>query len=362
LIRLSNVSSRRGAFALQSINLEIGDGEYFVLLGPTGAGKTQLLEVIAGVQQAASGEIWIDGENVTSLPPEARHVGFMYQDYLLFPQLSVRRNIAFGLRRMPRAEANARVEEIARLLEIEPLLGRRVLGLSGGEQQRIALARALAPRPRVLLLDEPLSALDPQIRRELRRKLRSLHEELRMTTLHVTHDFEEALALAGRVGVIHEGVIVQTGMPDEVFRKPGSAFLASFLGVENLLRGNVVRRHPEEPRSGESPDSEFDADFDAGPLKLYVIAQREGPAYAAIRPEDITVSREPISSSARNTLEGTLAKIERSWPLVRLTFDVGMPIRVPLVAVITEQSLHSLDLTLGARAFLTIKATAIHLI
>ena len=362
MIRLSNVSSRRGAFALQSINLEIGDGEYFVLLGPTGAGKTQLLEVIAGVQQTASGEIWIDGENVTSLPPEARHIGFMYQDYLLFPQLSVRRNIAFGLRRVPRAEANVRLEEVARLLEIEPLLDRRVVGLSGGEQQRIALARALAPRPRVLLLDEPLSALDPQIRRELRRKLRSLHEKLRMTTLHVTHDFEEALALAGRLGVIHEGAIVQTGMPDEVFRKPGSAFLANFLGVENLLRGNVVRRHPEEPRSGESPDSEFDAEFDAGPLKLYVIAQREGPAYAAIRPEDITVSHEPIPSSARNTLEGTLAKIERSWPLVRLTFDVGAPIRVPLVAVITEQSLHSLDLTLGARAFLTIKATAIHLI
>lgn len=361
MIRLSNVCSRRGAFVLRSINLEIRDGEYFVLLGPTGAGKTQLLEVIAGVQQAASGEIWIDGENVTSLPPEARHIGFMYQDYLLFPQLSVRKNIAFGLRRMPWTEANARVEEVARLLEIEPLLGRSVLGLSGGEQQRIALARALAPRPRVLLLDEPLSALDPQIRRELRRKLRSLHEKLRMTALHVTHDFEEALALADRVGVIRDGAIAQTGMPDEVFRKPGSAFLANFLGAENLLRGNVVRL-PEEPRSSESSDSEFEAEFDAGLLKLYVIAQREGPAYAAIRPEDITVSREPISSSARNTLEGALAKIERSLPLVRLTFDVGVPIRVPLVAVITEQSFHSLDLTPGAKAFLTIKASAIHLI
>lgn len=353
MIRLSNVSSRRGAFALQSINLEIAHAEYFVLLGPTGAGKTQLLEVIAGVQSAASGEIWIDGENVTSLPPEARHIGFMYQDYLLFPQLSVRKNIAFGLRQMPRAEANTRVEEVARLLEIEPLLDRRVVGLSGGEQQRIALARALAPRPRVLLLDEPLSALDPQIRRELRRKLRTLHGELRMTTLHVTHDFEEALALADRLGVIHEGAIVQTGMPDEVFRKPGSAFVASFLGVENLLRGNVVRCHQAELHSGES----FEAEFEAGPLKLYVIAEREGPAYAAIRPEEVTVSREFSPSSARNRLEGTVASVEKFWPLVRLTVDVG----VPLVAVITAQSLESLELATGTKVCSTIKASAIHI-
>ncbi len=352
MIRLSQINSRRGAFALQSINLEIARGEYFVLLGPTGAGKTQLLEVIAGLQSPSSGEIWIDGENVTSLPPEARRIGFMYQEYLLFPQLTVRQNIAFGLRRMPRAKASARVEDVARLLKIEPLLDRCVVGLSGGEQQRIALARALAPRPRVLLLDEPLSALDPQIRRELRRELRSLHKELRMTTLHVTHDFEEALALADRLAVIHEGAIAQTGTPDEVFRKPGSAFLAHFLGVENLLRGNIVRYHTAEPHRGEA----FDAVFESGSLQLYVIAEREGLAYAAVRPEEITVSREFLSSSARNRLEGTVTRIEKLWPLVHLTVDVG----VPLVAVITAQSLESLELTEGAKACLTIKATAIH--
>lgn len=353
MIRLSDVSSRRGAFALQSIHLEIADGEYFVLLGPTGAGKTHLLEVIAGVQAAMSGEIWMDGKNVTTLPPEARHVGFMYQDYLLFPQLTVRQNIAFGLRGMPRVDANARVEEVAHLLKIEPLLDRGIAGLSGGEQQRIALARALAPRPRMLLLDEPLSALDPQIRRELRRELRSLHEELRVTTLHVTHDFEEALALADRLGVIHEGRIIQTGMPDEVFRKPGSAFLARFLGVENLLRGNVVRCDPPELDS-KGP---FEAVFESGPMKFHVIAQREGPAYAAIRPEDITISGEFFPSSARNRLEGTVASIEKFRPLVRLTVNVG----VSLVAVITAQSLESLELAAGVKVYLTIKATAIHI-
>jgi molybdopterin-binding protein len=353
LIRLSNVSSRRGAFALQSINLEIADGEYFVLLGPTGAGKTMLLEVIAGVHSAAAGEIWLDGENVTSLPPEARHIGFMYQDFLLFPHLTVRKNIAFGLRHMLEADANSRVQELARLLKIEPLLDRRVFGLSGGEQQRIALARALAPRPRLLLLDEPLSALDPQIRRELRRELRILHEELRMTTLHVTHDFEEALALADRLGVIHEGTIVQTGMPDEVFRKPKSAFLARFLGSENLIRGNVVRSGPPELHSRGA----FEAVFEAGPLKLYVIAEREGPAYVAIRPEEITVSKESSPSSARNRLEGAVISIEKLWPQVRLTVDVG----APLVAVITAQSMESLGLAAGIGVSLTIKASAIHI-
>lgn len=353
MIRLSNVSAGRGTFALQSINLEIADGEYFVLLGPTGAGKTMLLELIAGVQVASTGEVWIDGENVTSLPPEARHIGFMYQDYLLFPHLTVRKNIAFGLRQMSQSDANSRVEEVARLLKIEPLLDRGVVGLSGGEQQRISLARALAPRPRVLLLDEPLSALDPQIRRELRQELRSLHKELRKTTLHVTHDFEEALALADRLGVIQEGTIVQTGTPDDVFRKPASAFLAHFLGVENLLRGNVVRCDPPEPHSAAA----FEAVFEAGPVKLYVIAEREGPAYVAIRPEEITVSAEFFPSSARNRLEGTVASIEKLWPLVRLTIDVG----VLLVAVITAQSLESLYLATGSKVSLTIKASAIHI-
>jgi len=305
------------------------------------------------VQSASSGEIWIDGENVTSLPPEARHIGFMYQDYLLFPQLTVRKNIAFGLRQMKRADANARVEEVARLLKIEPLLDRGVVGLSGGEQQRIALARALAPRPRVLLLDEPLSALDPEIRRELRRELRGLHVELQKTTLHVTHDFEEALALADRLGVIHEGTILQTGKPDEVFRKPGSAFLARFLGVENVLRGNVVRCDPPELHGAGA----FEAVFEAGPLKLYVIAERDGPAYAAIRPEEITVSAEFFLSSARNRLGGTVASVEKVWPLIRLTVDVG----VPLVAVITVQSSESLELTTGSKVCLTIKASAIHI-
>ncbi len=352
MIRLINISVEVGTFALRSIHLEVASGEYFVLLGPTGAGKTQLLEVIAGLRSPSSGEVWINGENVTALPPERRRIGFMYQDYLLFPQLTVRKNIAFGLRDKTPAEVQARVGEISRLLKIEHLLDRRVIGLSGGEQQRIALARALAPEPRVLLLDEPLSALDPQTRRQVRRELRALHDQLEMTTLHVTHDFEEALALADGLAVIHEGAIVQAGEPETVFRRPGSAFLAEFFGVENLFRGEVIRCGAGEPPSGEP----FDAIFQSGPLKLSVIAEREGPAYVAIRPEEITVSRDLLQSSALNNLSGTVVSIEKAYPLVRLTVDVG----VAIIAVLTLQSFEALQLEIGGKACLSFKAAATH--
>ena len=369
MIRLVNLSTRIGAFALNSVNLEVRRGEYFVLLGPSGAGKTQLLELIAGVSSPCSGEVWIDGENVTGWPPERRRVGLMYQDYLLFPQLTVRANIAFGLRtntieqvrgrvtglgsRNNRSrDVQTRIVELAHLLRIEHLLDRRTIGLSGGEQQRIALARALAPRPRVLLLDEPLSALDPQIRGEVRRELAALHDALGMTILHVTHDFEEALLLADRVAVIRQGTIVQCGPAEAVFRQPDSEFLASFLGMENLFRGQVSRGH-ESQQNGDM----FDAVFESGPLKLSVIARREGPAYAAIRPEEITVSRELLQSSALNNIAGTVHRIEKSHPLVRLTIHTGLS----FIVMMTVQSFEALHLEVGADVYLSFKATAPHI-
>ena len=354
MIRLINVSFQVGAFALRSINLEVEHGEYFVILGPTGAGKTKLLEVIAGLQSPASGEVWIGGKNVTALPPEHRHIGFMYQDYLLFPHLTVRGNITFGLRGKLPAEARACLAKLAGLLKIEHLLDRRVVGLSGGEQQRIALARALAPQPQVLLLDEPLSALDPQNRRAVRRELRALHRQLGMTTLHVTHDFEEAVVLTDRLAVINEGEIVQVGPPEVVFRRPRSVFVANFFGAENLFRGEIVRCNKGEPRDGEAFNAMFQ--FQSGPLQLSAIAEQEGPAYAAIRPEEITVSKELPHSSALNNLYGTIVNIETIGPLVRLTVDVG----VPFIAAMTVQSFKALQLKIGAKVYLSFKTTAIH--
>ncbi len=352
MIRLVNVSSNVGAFALRSINLEVASGEYFILLGPTGSGKTLLLETIAGLRPPSSGEIWINGANVTALAPERRRIGFMYQDYLLFPHLTVRKNIAFGLRHEKSRETQARIAQVSQLLKLDHLLDRRVAGLSGGEQQRIALARALAPQPRVLLLDEPLAALDLQTRRQVRRDLLTLHNQLQMTTLHVTHDFEEALGLADHLAVINEGTIVQSGAPEEVFRRPKSAFLASFFGVDNLFRGKITKRDAGECHTGEA----FDGIFESGLLKLSVVAEREGSAYVAVRPEEITVSKELLHSSALNNLSGTVTHIEKSFPLVRLTIDVG----VPIVAAVTLLSSEALQLSVGAKACVSFKAAALH--
>jgi ABC-type sugar transport system ATPase subunit len=351
LIRLLNVSLNAGKFALRSVNLEVSSGDYFVLLGPTGSGKTLLLETIAGLRTPTSGEIWIDDQNVTDLAPEHRRVGFMYQDYLLFPHLTVRRNIAFGLHRQAANETDQRVAQVSRLLKIDGLLDRRVAGLSGGEKQRIALARALAPQPRVLLLDEPLAALDPQTRQQVRRELLSLHNELKMTTLHVTHDFEEALALADRLAVMNEGEIVQAGEPDAVFRRPASPFLARFLGVENVFRGWIVRRVGGQASDGKS----FNAIFESGPMKLSVVAECEGSARVAIRPEEITVSKEPLHSSALNNLPGIVKNVEKSGPLVRLTIEAIQP----FIAVLTVQSFDALDIAAGAKIWISFKAAAI---
>jgi len=350
MIRLVDVSFKVGDFSLKSINLEIRNGEYFAILGPTGAGKTKLLEIIAGLEAPATGEVWIDDTLATDMPPERRRLGFMYQDYLLFPHLTVRRNIMFGLRDGDKRDKLRYVDEIAEQLGIRHLLDRNVRGLSGGEQQRIALARALAPKPRALLLDEPLSALDPQNRRVVRRELIGLHRQFGTTTIHVTHDFEEALVVSERLAVMNQGEVVQIGVPEEVVNKPNSKFVADFFGLENLFKGEIVR--PTGTGDSLSP-----AIFKSDSLQLSVIADRDGAGYAVIRPEDLIVSRESVHSSAINNLSGRIVKMEATGPLVRLTVDVG----VRLVALVTKQSLAALGLDTEASVFLSVKASAIHI-
>ena len=209
-----------------------------MLLGPTGVGKTVLVETLAGLQRPAAGRITLNGRDVTGLPPEARDLGFVPQDYALFPHLSVRDNIAFGLRMrgQGRDQQAARVRDIAARLGIEPLLDRSVRRLSGGERQRVALARALVIAPKVLILDEPTSAVDPTTRRELWAELSRIKREFQVTTLHITHDFEEAIALADRVVIFLDGEIRQDGPPDAVFRHPATRAVAAFLGIRNVFQ------------------------------------------------------------------------------------------------------------------------------
>jgi ABC-type sugar transport system ATPase subunit len=230
MIKLLDVCLDLGQFALKHVSLEVQKGDYFMLVGPTGAGKTVLLESIAGLHRIKAGQIWLDGLRVNNLEPEDRGITLVYQDCALFPHMSVAENINFGLRvrRKTVAEINTERKWIVDLLGLGPLLSRKPNNLSGGEKQKVSLARSLVIRPRLLLLDEPLSALDWQVRQDLQQELKRLHQILGITVIHVTHDFEEALALGGHMAVIEGGQIKQTGTPEEIFRQPGSEFVARF--------------------------------------------------------------------------------------------------------------------------------------
>ena len=248
-IDVAGVSKRFGDFvALDDVDLAIPTGQLTALLGPSGGGKTTLLRIIAGLESADSGSVEIEGVNATALPVQKRKVGFVFQHYAAFKHLSVRRNVAFGLeiRKRPKDEIDAKVDELLQLVHLEQFADRRPAQLSGGQRQRMALARALAIQPSVLLLDEPFGALDAKVRKELRDWLRRLHDEMHVTTVFVTHDQEEALEVADSIVVINEGRIEQVGTPDDLYDKPASDFVLSFLGPVTTLGDHLVRPHDIE--------------------------------------------------------------------------------------------------------------------
>lgn len=232
--------------AVDDVDLAVQRGEFVSLLGPSGSGKTTLLRIVAGLERADRGSIWLDGGEITHLPPQRRQMGMVFQSYALFPNLTAAQNVAFGLRirRMPKRAVEERVDELLRLVGLAEKAGRYPHQLSGGEQQRVALARALAPSPRVLLLDEPLSALDARIRLSLRNEIRRIQRTLQITTLYVTHDQEEALAMSDRVVVFNQGRIEQVGTPEDVYDRPKSTFVAEFVGTSNRLAGEVRSSDP----------------------------------------------------------------------------------------------------------------------
>lgn len=244
---LNIVKSYAGAALLRKLSLQIASGEIACLLGPSGSGKTTLLRIIAGLENAEEGEIVFDGRSMRDVPTHLRGVGLMFQDLALFPHRNVYENIAFGLemQKETRERIRARVVEMLRLVGLETFAQRDVNQLSGGEQQRVALARALAPNPRLLMLDEPLGALDRVLREQLVTDLRGILKKVGITSLYVTHDQDEAFAIADRVLFIYEGSIAQAGTPKEVYERPANSFVARFLGMDNLLSGRVTQREGE---------------------------------------------------------------------------------------------------------------------
>ena len=332
-------------FSLREINLDIREGEYFVLLGPTAAGKTLLLEMIAGFYAPDQGVIWIGGVEATRLPPEKREVGFVYQDYALFPHLTAGENVEFGLRLRGRPDAREKADRLLEKLGVTYLAKRRIQTLSGGEQQRVAIARALATEPRVLLLDEPLSSLDLKTQEKTRGMLRRVQRDLGVTVVHVTHNQSEAMVLADRIGVIMDGELIQVGPPSEVFTRPLTRKAAEFLGVENILPGRIV-----SSREGIAV-----IDLDGTEVQV-VTHLKDGPVEVFIRPEEIILSDNPISTSARNLLTSEVVEVNVEGALARVFLERG------ITALITRRSAEEMEIRPGRRLFATFKATAPHVI
>jgi sulfate transport system ATP-binding protein len=257
-IKISGVGKRFGDFvALRDIDLDIPTGELTALLGPSGGGKSTLLRIIAGLELSDSGTVEIEGNDATRLPAQKRNVGFVFQHYAAFRHMTVAQNVGFGLRirKRPKSEIAAKVNELLELVHLPQFANRLPSQLSGGQRQRMALARALAIEPSVLLLDEPFGALDAKVRKELRSWLRRLHDEVHVTTVFVTHDQEEALEVADQIVVINEGAIEQVGSPDDLYDRPASEFVMSFLGPVTTLAGQLIRPHDLDVRTEPFPDA-----------------------------------------------------------------------------------------------------------
>jgi sulfate transport system ATP-binding protein len=345
-VEVRNVTKKFGTFtALNNVSVKVESGELVALLGPSGSGKTTLLRVIAGLEFPDPGDaqVLFYGEDVTMIPASERKAGFAFQHYALFRHLSVFENIAFGLRvrpratRPPEAEIRARVEKLLKLIQLEPQAKRFPTQLSGGQRQRVALARALAVEPKVLLLDEPFGALDAKVRKELRRWLRQLHDEIHITTLFVTHDQEEALEVADRVAILRDGRVEQIGTPEEIYDHPASPFVYDFLGNVNLFSGRI--------REGSVliGETEFSLGENTGEVNT--------SAVAFVRPHDIRVTRD---AKTQPSLAARVVRSNAAGPVANLELirqDSGEHFTVQL----SKELFHELQPKPGEEVFVELK-------
>ena len=347
MIDIRNLSVELGGFTLRDINLKINHGEYFIVLGPTGSGKTVLLESIAGLNPCKNGEIWLGDKNITRLEPDARKMSIVYQDHVLFPHLSVQENIVFGLkmRKEKQSDIKSKLNNVVHLLQLEQLLHRRPATLSGGEKQKVALARAIITGPEVLLLDEPLGALDPETRENVQRELKKLHASLSFTVLHVTHDFEEAVTMGERIAVIGGGNIKQIGTKEDVFRHPDSEFVARFVMARNIFTGIAAKR-------GDGFTS-----FKTGNNEFLTTVVMDGECRASIRPEDILVSDKPIGNSAWNCFTAAVTGITDKGSILHITASLPPD----LTCMVTHHSFREMQLSIGMMVYLAFSPSSVHL-
>jgi molybdate/tungstate transport system ATP-binding protein len=337
-----------GQFTLEDINLRVKSEEFFVILGPSGAGKTVLLDLIAGFTYPSKGKVFIDTDDVTFMPTEKRRVGYMFQDYALFPNMSVYKNIKFGTKYYKISNVEHRVRELMELLDIVPLKDRRPTTLSGGEKQRVALARSLILEPRLLLLDEPLSSLDARAKETVRDELKEIIGNVGITTLYVTHDQVEATVLADRIGIMHNGRLIQTGPSDQVFNHPKDEFIAKFVGMENIFQGVVI----------SNDDGLISIDVGNTIIEAISDVAVGNEVIIGIRPENITLQVGETISSARNIFNGNVKQIIPLGPIYKIKIDCGFS----LSAFITKRSSDLLNLSRGKEISALFKASNVYVI
>jgi molybdate/tungstate transport system ATP-binding protein len=344
MIQVLHLTSKLTDFALQDVCLTVEKGEFFFLLGPTGAGKTLILESIAGLVSSYEGSIRIGNRDVTHLPPEKRGVGIVYQDHALFPHLSVRNNISFGLRyhRQSVFHGNRSLEILINRLGLTHLIERSVHNLSGGEKQRVALARALAIEPAVLLLDEPLSSLDPNFREDIRQLLKELHRETAITVLMVTHDFSEAHFLAQRVAIMNAGRIEQVGSVENVFLQPATPFVADFVGMKNVFPATFNGHWAQ-----------------VGNYLFQIQGQKNGQTSIAIRPEHIRLSDTLPDCRHSNIMEGTISRISNQGVYCDVVVETS---GISFLSILTTSKVHATHLIPGRRMFISVAPENIHTI
>jgi putrescine transport system ATP-binding protein len=329
-VRIENVTKRFGDFvAVNNVSLKIFKGEIFCLLGGSGCGKSTLLRMMAGFESLTSGAIYLDGQDMAGVPPYDRPVNMMFQSYALFPHMTVEKNIAFGLEQekgLTRSDIATRVTDILEIVKLGSFAARKPHQLSGGQRQRVALARSLVKRPKLLLLDEPLGALDKKLREATQFELINIQEQLGVTFIVVTHDQEESMTLASRIGVMNRGEIVQIGTPTEIYEFPQNKFVADFIGSVNMFEGTMIEDLPDHVRikSDELGSTIYvDHGISAAPGAI---------VFTAIRPEKINILRTPPADTTENCVKGVVKEIaymgDVSIYLVRI--DTGKTIRVTL--------------------------------
>lgn len=345
MLELKNISKKYEGFALQNISFSIEKGEYVVLLGESGAGKSLILEMVAGLIHPDQGELFLDSKNISNEKMQKRSMGMVFQDNTVFPHLKVKNNIAFPLktRKVKAQTISQRVLDFAQKTQIAHLLDRWPETLSGGELKRVAIARTLASNPVCLLLDEPLSSLDVQLRDDMRGLLRQLNEE-GMTMIHVTHDFEEAISLADKIGIVHQGKLVQFGRPKEVFHKPKSKFIANFSGIKNFYNSTIIDDNTimlENKIELKSPHG-----------------LAKGSGFAMFKSEDVILSTSQIDSSIINNFKGKVIDIIPSKRGMELMVDIGILVST----LISQESFDRFQMKRNGVIWIGIKATAIHFI